>query len=90
MKGAPVTVKPSNVLQVWKLLTSAKQDSPRTQQQPQFPVGDLLRIRIVKRTFEKGYLRNWTTVLYTVSKRVPDRYPYQNGRCVRSGKDLWV
>ena len=71
------------------MLTSAKQDSPRTQQQPQFLVGDLLRIGKVKRTFEKGYLWNWTMELYTVSKRVPGRYPYQNGRCVRMEKTFW-
>lgn len=80
IKRAPVTVKPSNVLQVWKTLYGVQQDSPRTkqqqQQQPQFIVGDLVRISKAKRTFEKGYLPNWTTELFTVSKRVPCRYPY--------------
>ena len=39
-------------------------------------MGDLVRISKAKRTFEKGYVRNWTTELFTVSKRVPGCYPY--------------
>nr|XP_022335804.1 uncharacterized protein LOC111132300 [Crassostrea virginica] len=68
---------------MWRYFTRHKTrryDSPRTkqqqQQQPQFIVGDLVRISKAKRTFEKGYLPNWTTELFTVSKRVPGRYPY--------------
>ena len=41
-----------------------------------FKVGDLVRISKAKKTFEKGYLPNWTTELFTISKIIPDRYPY--------------
>jgi hypothetical protein len=36
-------------------------------------VGDCVRISKAKRTFEKGYLRNWTTDLFTISRKVPGR-----------------
>lgn len=29
-----------------------------------------------KRTFDKGYLPNWTTELFIISERIPGRYPY--------------
>jgi hypothetical protein len=36
-------------------------------------VGDLVRISKGKRTFEKGYLPNWTTELVTISRKMPGR-----------------
>ncbi|XP_062608699.1 uncharacterized protein LOC134270493 [Saccostrea cucullata] len=37
---------------------------------------DKVRINKAKRTFEKGYLPNWTTEIFTIAQRVPGRYPY--------------
>jgi hypothetical protein len=34
-------------------------------------VGDRVQISKTKRTFEKGYLPNWTTELFTISRKVP-------------------
>jgi hypothetical protein len=39
-------------------------------------VGDRVRISKAKRTFEKGYLPNWTTELFTISRKVPGRNAY--------------
>ncbi|XP_061170373.1 uncharacterized protein LOC133179696 [Saccostrea echinata] len=74
IKRAPVQVNASNVLKVWKTLYGK---SNRKQfLKPQFKEGDQVRISKAKRTFEKGYLPSWTTELFTISKRVPGRYPY--------------
>jgi hypothetical protein len=35
---------------------------------PKFKVGDKVRISKYKKVFDKGYLPNWTTELFTVSK----------------------
>lgn len=43
---------------------------------PRFHVGDRVRISKAKKTFDKGYLPNWTTELFTVSMRVLGRYNY--------------
>src|SRR6266536_1864806 len=44
---------------------------------PRFKVGDRVRINRIKRTFEKGYLPNWSEELFTideVQKTVPVTY----------------
>ena len=35
-----------------------------------FSVGDRVRISRSRRTFEKGYLDNWTEEIFTISKRI--------------------
>ncbi|XP_061170748.1 uncharacterized protein LOC133180198 [Saccostrea echinata] len=74
IKRAPAQVNASNVLKEWKTLYGKK--SQTFPKKPQFKQGDRVRISKAKRTFEKGYLPNWTTELFTISKRVPGRYPY--------------
>ena len=77
IQRTPAEVNFSNVLEVWKTLygkTGIRKSIPSTK--PKFRVGDLVRISKAKKTFEKGYLPNWTTELFTVSKRIPDRFPY--------------
>ncbi|XP_062612992.1 uncharacterized protein LOC134274775 [Saccostrea cucullata] len=56
---------------MWRYFTRHK-----TRRKPKFKTGDQVRISKAKRTFEKGYLPNWTTELFTISQRVPGRYPY--------------
>ena len=80
IQRTPAEVNSSNVLEVWKTLygktgkTGIRKSIPSTK--PKFRVGDLVRISKAKKTFDKGYLPNWTTELFTVSKRIPDRFPY--------------
>ncbi|XP_061166280.1 uncharacterized protein LOC133175179 [Saccostrea echinata] len=74
IKRSPAQVNASNVLKVWKTLYGEK--SQTFPKKPQFKQGDRVRISKAKRTFEKGYLPNWTTELFTISKRVAGRYPY--------------
>lgn len=61
---------------VWKTLYGPKGSSKSSSKKPRFRVGDVVRISKTKKTFEKGYFPNWTTKLFTVSKRIPDRHPY--------------
>ncbi|XP_062583664.1 uncharacterized protein LOC134245394 [Saccostrea cucullata] len=75
IQRAPAQVNPSNVLKVWKTLYG-EESSPKTKKPPKFKTGDKVRISKAKRTFEKGYLPNWTTEIFTIAQRVPGRYPY--------------
>jgi hypothetical protein len=57
--------KKGNETQVYKNLYS-KVD--KTKSVSKFKVGDKVRISKYKSVFDKGYLPNWTTELFTVSK----------------------
>ena len=73
IRRSPIEVNPSNVLEVWETLYGTRS---KRRPSPKFHAGDRVRISKAKRTFDKGYLPNWTSELFTVEKRVPDRYPY--------------
>lgn len=62
IKRAPAEVNASNDLEVWKTLYKKK----TSLKSPKFKKGDLVRISKAKRTFEKGYLPNWTRELFTI------------------------
>jgi hypothetical protein len=72
IRRAPVQVNANNVLKVWKTL-NGKPGKPKASV---LKVGDRVRISKAKRTFEKGYLLNWTTELFTISRKVPGRNAY--------------
>ena len=74
IQRSPAEVNSTNVLPVWKTLYGPQ--IPSKAKKPKFKVGDLVRISKAKKTFEKGYLPNWTRELFTVSKVISDRYPY--------------
>ena len=73
IKRAPAEVNASNDLEVWKTLYKKKTSLKSTK----FKKGDLVRISKAKRTFEKGYLPNWTRELFTISHRVQGAVPYR-------------
>ena len=75
IKRAPADVNASNVLQVWKTLYQKNSSTPFFS--PKFHKGDIVRISKAKRTFEKGYLPNWTRELFTISHRVQGAVPYR-------------
>jgi hypothetical protein len=72
-RRAPAQVNAKNVLKVWKTLYG-KPGKPETSP---LKVGDRVRISKAKRTFDKGYLPNWTTELFTISRKVPVRNAYR-------------
>jgi hypothetical protein len=74
---SPIQVTGENEHELW--LRQERRGPQRvTQRQPTttFRVGDQVRISVVKETFAKGYLPNWTEQIYTVSQ-VLDTEPAQ-------------
>lgn len=52
-----------------------------------FLIGDTVRISKYKNIFQKGYLRNWTDELFTVTERYPT-HPVTYGLTDLSGEDI--
>ena len=73
IQRAPAQVHAKNVLTVWKTLYGKQRADTTSRLQ----VGDRVRISKAKRTFEKGYLPNWTKELFTISRKVPGRNVYR-------------
>ena len=69
---APADVNHENAFDVWR----HAYEKPGQRKRPTFKAGDRVRISKAKHTFEKGYLPNWTTELFTVRRRVPGRIPH--------------
>lgn len=65
IKRTPSEVNPFNAHEVWKTLYGKESEPTRYK----FNVGDTVRISKLKRTFEKGYLPNWTTELFRIAKQ---------------------
>ena len=63
IKCAPVSVTLKNEPQVSENLYG-KSNSKKVK--PEFKVGDFVRINKTKRTFDKGYLPNWTQELFQI------------------------
>ena len=70
---APRDVTHQNVLDVWLYAYAPQRVKAK---KPIYKVGDRVRISKAKHTFEKGYLPNWTTELFTIKRRVVGRVPY--------------
>ena len=43
---------------------------------PKFKVGDFVHINKIKRTFDKGYLPNWTQILFQILAVVKTQTPF--------------
>ena len=67
MKHAQVTA--DNEKQVWHTLYN-NHDTLKPHHY-KFKIGDQVRISKIKRTFEKGYLPNFSKEIFTVSKQIP-------------------
>lgn len=61
IRMTPREVNRSNIGQVWHHI-----HRPRVITKPKFKVGDTVRISKVKKTFDKGYLPNWTREIFTI------------------------
>jgi transposase InsO family protein len=59
---APALVNDENAEDVWRKLYKFK-----PKQSPKYKVGDMVRISKLKKTFEKGYSRNWTTEVFQIT-----------------------
>lgn len=69
IKMAPAEVNDRNILQVWRALYSKKEKYVA----PKLKIGDNVRISREKKHFAKGYERNWTEEIFTVSRVI--RHP---------------
>ena len=69
IKKKPVDVTADNEKQVWHTLYGDHDEVKHPRYQ--FKIGDQGKISKIKRTFEKGYLPNFSKEIFTVSKKVP-------------------
>lgn len=67
IKRRPVDVNPQNEGKVWETLYASTSKRPRYT----LAVGDFVRLSKLKRTFEKGYTKNWTREIFRVISRQP-------------------
>ena len=72
IKRAPVSVTKENEPQVSEILFGKPR---KLQKQTKIKVGDYVRINKTKRTFDKGYLPNWTQELFQISDVVKTQFP---------------
>lgn len=71
IKRTPASVDVKNEVQVSTVLYGKKQKLAT----PELRVGDFVRINKTKRTFEKGYLPNWTQELFRVTGVIKSQSP---------------
>ena len=69
----PINVTPNNEREVWHTLYGDRENKEPIRYK--FEVGDQVRISKMKRTFEKGYLPNFSKEIFTVSQQIPRRPP---------------
>ena len=82
IKRSPASVNENNAGDVWRTLYLDNNDSrPKPSVRFKFNVGDRVRISKFKLTFEKGYLPNWSTETFIITKQVkgyPPLYKIQD------------
>ena len=69
IKKKPADVSVDNEKQVWHTLYDDRDEVKHVKYK--FNIGDQVRISKIKRTFEKGYLPNFSKEIFTVSKQIP-------------------
>ena len=69
IKARPVDVTAENETKIWHTLHDDHDVVKNVKYK--FKIGDQVRISKVKRTFEKGYLPNFTKEIFTISQQVP-------------------
>ena len=76
IKRKPVDVTAKNKKQVWHTLYANHDEVKHPKYK--FKIGDQVRISKIKRTFDKGYLPNFSKEIFTMSKQVPHNRPCTN------------
>ena len=69
IKKKPTDVTVDNEKQVWHTLYDDHDEAKHPKYK--FKIGDQVRISKIKRTFDKGYLPNFSKEIFTVSKQIP-------------------
>ena len=73
IKKKPAEVTVDNEKQVWHTLYDDRDEMKHVKYK--LNIGDQVRISKIKRTFEKGYLPNFSKEIFTVSKQIPRNPP---------------
>ena len=66
----PINVTQENEREVWHTLYGEREEKKKPVKY-KFEIGDQVRISKMKRTFEKGYLPNFSKEIFTVSQQIP-------------------
>ena len=69
----PIKVTQNNEREVWHTLYGEREKKEPVKYK--FEVGDQVRISKMKRTFEKGYLPNFSKEIFTISQQIPRQPP---------------
>ena len=69
----PINVTQNNEQEVWHTLYGKRESKGNNKYK--FDVGDQVRICKMKRTFEKGYLPNFSKEIFTISQQIPRQPP---------------
>ena len=70
----PINVTQENEREVWHTLYGEREEKKKPVSY-KFEIGDQVRISKMKRTFEKGYLPNFSKEIFTVSQQIPREPP---------------
>ena len=69
----PINVTQDNEREVWHTLYGERENKEPVKYK--FEIGDQVRINKMKRTFEKGYLPNFSKEIFTISQQIPRQPP---------------
>ena len=69
----PINITQNNEREVWHTLYGKRGNEETIKYK--FEIGDQVRISKMKRTFEKGYLPNFSKEIFTISQQVPRQPP---------------
>ena len=83
----PINVTQKNEREVWHTLYGEREKKGPVKYK--FEIGDQVRISKMKRTFEKGYLPNFSKEIFTVSQQIPRDPPCIQIERLRSGRIEW-
>lgn len=72
---APKEVNENNILTIWKYMNRHGYKNIFNEKKPKFNVGTLVRISNPKRSFEKGYTKQWSNEIFSVVKVILS-YPH--------------
>lgn len=77
IQRSPASVNSDNEVLVSETLFGKKKKTKKSRRiEPLFKVGDFVRLNKTKRTFDKGYLPNWTQELFQISNVLKHQTPH--------------
>lgn len=72
---APKDVNPQNILEVWTYMNNKREHEKTRKYRNLLKTGDYLRLAKNKKSFEKGFLPNYTDEIFKVLKRIDHKHP---------------